>query len=134
MSPPAARRVFPRRLTVRWFATRGWAFGAGVTFLLCAVLFRPESFSSEMRVVMPVLFGLAGGTLIGVGYWPECLRLRLVAVTFAVTVTLARCWTLLFGPGDTDTRTRVAAGVVWLFIAYACWLLATLTAKIPSRR
>lgn len=126
------RRVFPRRFTVRWFATRGWAFGAAFTFGVCAMLFRPEPLS-EPSWVLPVLFADAAVALGLLGWWPERQWLRLWAVFGSVAACLCRLWFL----GDNtaiDARTQFASGCIWLFIAYACWLLATLTAKIPSRR
>lgn len=124
--------MFPRRLTYRWFATRGWAFGAGATFLLTALLIQPPFLYETFGWLASVTFGSAGFTMLWLGARPESHMLRVSAVMFTMLAAGGRAWALLLsGVGHWDTR--VIASAVWLFVAYACWLLAMFTAKVPNR-
>lgn len=98
---------------------------------MCAVFFRPEPLS-DPGWVLPLLFADASAALWMLGMWPERRNIRLWAVASSVGACLCRLW-FLGDNTDIDTKTRVASGCVWLFIAYACWLLGTLTAKVPNR-
>lgn len=128
MSP---RRYFPRHLTYRWFATRGWCLGAAVAFAGAALWLRPLDLPIPVWV-LGVAFGDAALAMLFLSWRPESLRFRLWAVAGSVSAALVRSWGLMFGVGQSVTS-RAAAVMVWLFIAYACWLMAMFTAKVPNR-
>ena len=127
-----SRHVIPRRLTLRWFATRGWAFGGAITFGIAAFWFRPPV--SAIGVTwLAIGLGLAAVSLLMVGLVPECVTVRLLAVAFTVTVTLIRSWALMVDDAQ-HWHYRVASALIWVWIAVSCWGLATLTAKVPNRK
>ena len=131
---PARRRVIPRRLSVRWFATRGWAFGAAVTFLLAAWGLQPPFLFETYGWVSSVVFATAGITMGCLGLYPESVRFRVLAVAFTVCAGVSRASALLLMDHDPGLwRSRLIAATVWLFVAYCCWLLAVMTSDIPSR-
>lgn len=127
------RHIVPRRLTLRWFATRGWAFGGAVTFGVAALWLRPPMFPINVWWLVTGL-GLAAVSLFATGLFPECMTARLLAVAFTVAAALVRSWALMVDDSGQSWQYRAAAAVIWLWIAVACWGLATLTAKVPNRK
>lgn len=127
------RHVIPRRLTVRWFATRGWAFGAAFTFGMTALFIKPPFIYQTYGWMATVLFGVAACTMFGVAWWPESHRWRVLAVAFTMVAAGGRAWALILDSHSQPYQSRVIAATVWMFVAYACWLLAMFTAKIPNR-
>ena len=126
------RRYFPRRFTYRWFATRGWALGGFVAFLVAAIWLRPVNLPINSWV-LAIAFGNAALGMGMLSIVPESTAWRLWAVAGAVFAALTRSWAILNGDDPTSMSSKVAAAVVWLFVGYACWLLAMFTAKIPNR-
>lgn len=126
------RRRFPRRLTIRWFATRGWAFGGCLAFLVAAVWLRPPGLDTPSWLLTTAFAGSAVSLGL-LGWWPENRAFRLMVVAATVSTALLRSWALIVADQPPDLGSRAAASVIWMFIAYCCWLLATLTAQIPNR-
>jgi hypothetical protein len=128
------RHIIPRRLTIRWFTTRGWAFGAAITFLLAAWGLQPPFLFETYGWVSTTVFAVAGGAMLCLGFHPESVRCRVLAVAFTVCAGLSRASALLLMDHESALfRSRLIAAAVWLFVAYCCWLLAVTTAHIPNR-
>jgi hypothetical protein len=129
------RHIIPRRLTIRWFTTRGWAFGAAVTFLLAAWGLQPPFLFETYGWVSTTVFAVAGGAMACLGFHPESVRCRVLAVAFTVCAGLSRASALLLVTHNDSAlwRSRLIAASVWMFVAYCCWLLAVTTAHVPNR-
>jgi uncharacterized membrane protein YphA (DoxX/SURF4 family) len=125
------RRIVPRRLTLRWFATRGWAFGGAITFGIAAVWLRPPEFPIHLAWLV-VGLSFAAVSLFAVGLFPECVSVRLMSIGFTVAVALIRSWALVT-TAHQPWSYRLSSAIIWLWIAFASWMLATLTAKVPNR-
>lgn len=128
------RHVFPRRLTIRWFTTRGWAFGAAATFLFAAWGLQPPFLFETYGWVSTIVFVTAGLAMGCLAFHPESVRCRVLAVGFTVCAGVSRASALLLVEHQAALwRSRLIAAAVWLFVAYCCWLLAVTTAHIPNR-
>ena len=125
------RHLFPRRLTIRWFATRGWALGGFVAFTVAATLLRPVNLPVDSRF-LAIVFANAAAAFGCLSWRPESHIFRLWVVGAAVFSALTRSFAL-FLADEPSFGTRCASAVVWLFVAYCCWLLATFTANTASR-
>lgn len=128
------RRVVPRRLTIRWFTTRGWAFGAAATFSIAAYGLQPPFLFETYGWVSTVLFAVAGIAMFGLALMPESTVWRVAAVAWTVAAGVSRASALLLVSAPHNAwRSRLIAAAVWLFVAYCCWLLAVTTAGVPNR-
>jgi hypothetical protein len=129
---PYPRRYFPfPHLSYRWFATRGWALGAALIFgFSCPLLVVYTGWVEE--ALIRTAFGVAALALFLSSLWPERLGARLFAVGAAVGASLGRATTIIFVSTLPD-GTLWAGVALWTWTAYACWLLATFTAKVPTR-
>jgi hypothetical protein len=128
------RNLFYPRLSYRWFATRGWAYGAALALGSASLWLRPVDLPFD-NVFIIVPFANAAIAMLLLGTFPEHLHLRLYAIAASVFATLIRAWGIMTGlDNGTSDMSRVSASIIWLFVGYACWLLATFTSKIPMRK
>ncbi len=128
-----SRHYFPGRLSSRWFATRGWALGAALTFGVTALFIKPPFIYETYGWLATSLFTMAALSMFGLSWSPESHRWRILSVLFTMLAASGRAWALILDSEAQPFQSRVIAATVWLFVGYACWLLAMFTAKIPNR-
>lgn len=126
------RRLIPRRLTQRWFTTRGWPFFYGVTWLLASVFLRPVTITVP-GWIPAVSFGMAGVAMLWLFVDPESHTARVAGVGTTVFAATGRAWSIVVY-GTIDTGTTLAGCAFWLLLAYSAWMLANLTSTAPNRR
>lgn len=125
------RRRFIHPLTIRWLATRGWAWAGAFAFSYAAVFLRPAS--NQVPDWIPLLmFGLAGITLGWLAWIPESIPARCAAVGAVALAAVGRAVSILL-VSTNDFGTQMAGTGIWLLVALWCWLLAVITFQVPSR-
>lgn len=125
------RHYLPRRLSMRWFAIRGWPLACAVAFLVCAAFFRPGNLDIPDWVPL-ASFGVAGLAMGWLSVDPESGYGRLCAVGLSVFTASSRAWAIAVYGTDSVTS-GLATSTVWLLIAFLIWALGTVTARLPSR-
>lgn len=128
-----SRRLFSiHHLSMRWFLTRGWAFGASLMFLVCAA-WVAGPYDGWWDAAEIILFVGAAGVLFMLGCFPEHVGWRAAAVGWAWMAAGTRAFGLMFHAISVPGPARGIGVATWFFIAYACWLLAIATAHVPNR-
>lgn len=78
------------------------------------------------------MFGNAGIGLAWLSLTPESRLARYYAVAAVVASSVGRACALAVA-GTNPIGTKIAGTGIWLLVAYWCWMLAVLTARVPSR-